>query len=155
MDRTAWIAVAFCAIGLVLWEFYVVKQTVPKAPGTNTPGASVSPIALPAATASATPITAEPARTLPAQPTETVPSFPEVTDTLRNADFELQLTNRGGGVKQVVLLNHTNDQGERLILNSPERTPIGAIIEDPAAPQLLEYKMTRQGDAVQFERIMP
>ena len=155
MDRTAWIAVAFCAIGLVLWEFYVVKQTVPKVPSTNAPAALASPIATPAATASATPIVAESAPTPAPQPTEAVPSFQEVTDTLRNADFELQLTNRGGGVKQVVLLNHTNDQGERLILNSPGRTPIGAIIEDPAAPLLPEYKMTRQGDAVQFERVMP
>jgi YidC/Oxa1 family membrane protein insertase len=132
-----------------------VKQTVPKAPSTNAPAALASPIATPAATASATPIVAESAPTPAPQPTEAVPSFQEVTDTLRNADFELQLTNRGGGVKQVVLLNHTNDQGERLILNSPGRTPIGAIIEDPAAPLLPEYKMTRQGDAVQFERVMP
>ena len=155
MDRTAWIAIALCAIGLVVWEFYVVKQTVPKAASAHAPAASASAAATPAAAVSATPVPAESALSAAPQPTETVAPFPEITDALRNADFELQLTNRGGGVKQVVLLNHTTDQGERLILNSPDRTPIGAIIENPAAPLLPEYKMTRQGDAVQFERVMP
>jgi YidC/Oxa1 family membrane protein insertase len=155
MDRTAWIAVALCAIGLVLWEFYVVKQTVPKGATANAPGASASPLLTPAATTSASPVAAEPAPIPTLQPTEAVPQFQEVTGMLRNADFELHLTNRGGGVKQVVLLNHTTDDGKRLILNSPNRTPIGAIIENPAAPLLPEYKMTRQGDAVQFERVTP
>ncbi|MDQ2824794.1 MAG: membrane protein insertase YidC [Verrucomicrobiota bacterium] len=155
MDRTAWVAIALCAIGLVLWEFYVVKQTVPKPTTANAPGAPISPAATPVATVSAAPVAAESAPTPAPQPTETAPPFQEITDTLRNADFELQLTNRGGGVKQVVLLNHTSDEGNRLILNSPNRTPIGAIIENPAAPLLPEYKMTRQGDAVQFERAMP
>ena len=30
MDRTAWIAVALCVIGLVLWELYLAKQTPPR-----------------------------------------------------------------------------------------------------------------------------
>ena len=30
MDRTAWIVVALCVIGLVLWEIYLAKQMAPK-----------------------------------------------------------------------------------------------------------------------------
>ena len=155
MDRTAWIAIALCAIALVLWEFYVVKQTAPRPGIANAPGATISPAATPVANASATPLAAELSPTPAPSSGETVPPFQEVTDTLRNSDFEVHLTNRGGGVKEVILLNHTTDEGNRLVLNSGNRTPIGAIIENPAAPLLQEYKMTRQGDAVQFERVMP
>jgi YidC/Oxa1 family membrane protein insertase len=155
MDRTAWLAVVLCVLALVVWEFYVVKQTTLKPPPNNAATLSATPSPAPLAVVSPTPLVAAPISGATPTPAVTVPPFPEVTEKLRNADFELQLTNRGGGVKQVVLLNHTTDEGNRLILHSPDRTPIGAIIENPAAPGLPEYRMTRQGDAVQFERVMP
>src|SRR5437016_4139376 len=43
MDRTAWIVVALCVVGLVVWEIYLVKQTPPRpapvgvAPGQSSP----------------------------------------------------------------------------------------------------------------------
>src|SRR5881296_9157 len=141
MDRTAWIAVALCVIGLVLWEIYLVKQTPPRsAPVGVAPGQS-SPTAAPAILApSPTPV----AEATPSS-RESVPSFAEKIETLRNSDVELHLTNRGGGIKEAVLLNYPAEVGksERVTLNSPARTPIGAIIDDPAAPVLPEYKITR------------
>ena len=88
-----------------------------------------------------------------ASPSETVAPFPELKETLRNADLELRLTNRGGGIAEAVLLNHTEEKGKRVTLNSAEQTPIGAIVEDPSAPSLPEYKMVHQGDAVKAGRL--
>src|SRR4051812_16372818 len=110
MDRTAWIAVALCILGLVLWEVYSFKQVQPKpvtstaypTAGSPTPSASASspPSVAPGSTnPSATP-------SPPAQPSPSVAPFAEVTETLRNSDLELHLTNRGGGIAKAVLLNH-------------------------------------------------
>ena len=153
MDRTAWIVVTLCVIGLVLWEFYVASQTQPKPPpAMATPPPTFSPT--PAlATSTATP--AAPLSTPTPQPSETVAPFAELTETLRNSDVELHLTNRGGGIAEAVLLNHIAEENRRVTLNSREHAPVGAIIDNTTAPSLPEYKMTRQGDAVLFERAAP
>jgi len=150
MDRTTWIAVTLCVIGLVLWEIYVANQIRPKpAPATGAPPATFSPTPG-VATSTVTPALA--AATPTPQPTETVAPFPVRTETLRNSDVELHLTNRGGGIAEAVLLNHVAEENNRVTLNSADHAPIGAVIDNAAAPSLPEYKMTRQGDAVLFER---
>jgi YidC/Oxa1 family membrane protein insertase len=149
MDRTAWIVIALCVIGLVAWEWWA--RQVPPHPSTITAsptaaplvaGASPSPAPLVSPLPSATPAAAEPA-----------PSFPEKIETLRNADVELRLTNRGGGISEAVLLNHVAEGDKRVVLNSPQQVPIGAIIDQPAAPALLEFTPSRDADgSVKFER---
>jgi len=142
MDRTAWIVVVLCVIGLVLWELYLVKQTPPKpAPINVTPG-QVSPTA---AIASPTPIAAPEVAPKAAEP---VPSFPEKIETLRNSDVELRLTNRGGGIKEAVLLKQVAENGQRVVLNSAESAPIGALIEQPSAPALPEFTASSESDSV-------
>jgi YidC/Oxa1 family membrane protein insertase len=154
MDRTTWIAVTLCVIGLVLWEVYVANQTRPKpAPITGAPTATFPPTPG-VATNAATPL-ASPAASPTAQPSATVAPFPELTERLRNSDLELHLTNRGGGIAEAVLLNHIAEENKRVTLNSADHTPIGAIIDNPTAPLLPEYKMTRQSDAVVFEHVTP
>jgi YidC/Oxa1 family membrane protein insertase len=159
MDRTAWTAVALCILGLVLWEVYSFRQVQPRpvtstasAPaGSTTPAASVSsssPVAPPSANLSPSP-------SAPAQPSPSVAPFAEVTETLRNSDLELHLTNRGGGIAKAVLLNHLAEQERRVTLNSEEHPPIGAVVVDPNAPILPEYKMRREGDTVLFEFASP
>ncbi len=70
--------------------------------------------------------------------------------------MELRLTNRGGAISEVVLLNHIDDQNQRLILNSPDRMPIGAIVQKPEAASLPEFTLSRAADGgVQFERATP
>jgi YidC/Oxa1 family membrane protein insertase len=153
MDRTTWIVVALCVIGLVLWEVYVANQTRPKpALAGGTPIATVSPTPS-VATSAATP--ALPAATPLPSPSETVAPFLELTETLRNSDVELHLTNRGGGIAEAVLPNHIAEEHKRVRLNSPDHMPIGAIVENPNAPSLPEYKIMRQADAVLFERVGP
>jgi YidC/Oxa1 family membrane protein insertase len=150
MDRTAWIVVALCVIGLVLWQVYVAKQMGPSpAPVTGAPG-QASPTPPPQAPA-ASPPPAVPEATPKAA--EAVPSFPEKIETLRNSDIELRLTNRGGAIKEAVLLKQMAEKGQRVILNSDQSAPIGALIEQPSSPVLAEFIASAvSNDGVQFER---
>ena len=149
MDRTAWIVVALCVIGLVAWQIYVAKQMPPRPASVNVATGQASPTASPKvfeaspppATPETTPKTAEP-----------VPSFAEKIETLRNSDVELRLTNRGGGIKEAVLLRQMAEKGQHVVLNSAQNTPIGAIIEQPSAPTLPEFTAsTESNSVVQFE----
>jgi YidC/Oxa1 family membrane protein insertase len=159
MDRTAWIVVAFCIFGLVLWEVYSFKQVQPRPVPSSTPAATGSPAvtALESPGPSASPSGVGPSPSPPAsvQPSPSVAPFAEVTDTIRNSDLELHLTNRGGGIAKAVLLNHLAEQNTRVTLNSESHTPIGAVVSDPNAPVLPEYKMRRDGDGVAFEFVGP
>ena len=150
MDRTAWIVVALCVIGLVLWEIYLAKQMGPKpspvggALGQTSPRptpAILAPSPSPTPVAEAAPSTREP-----------VPSFAEKIETLRNSDVELRLTNRGGGIKEAVLLRQVAEKGQPVVLNSAQSPPIGAIIERPSTSALAEFTASTELDsAVQFE----
>ncbi|HEV8619013.1 MAG TPA: membrane protein insertase YidC, partial [Candidatus Udaeobacter sp.] len=150
MDRTAWIAVTFCVIGLVVWQIYLVKQTPPRPAPVSVPPEQLSPTA---STASPTPLAVPPAAPKAAEP---VPSFPEKIETLRNSDVELRLTNRGGGIKEAILLKQVAEKGKPVVLNSADSAPIGAIIEQPSAPAFPEFTASREANsAVQFERMTP
>src|SRR5438874_5148024 len=151
MDRTACIAVALCVVGLVLWELYLAKQAPPRRAPVPAAPHQISPGPTGAASGSTSPVVAAPA--IPSKAAETAPSFPEKIETLRNSDVELRLTNRGGGIKEAVLLNHVAEKGERVVLNSAECAPIGAIIEEPSAPAFPEFTASHESNAtVQFER---
>src|SRR5690348_12358846 len=101
MDRTAWIAIVLCVIGLVAWEWWTVKNAPPR------PAATASPTPAPVATASATvaPLASPIPTAIPQAQAPAAPEFAEKTETLRNDDVELHLTNRGGGIRDAVLLN--------------------------------------------------
>ena len=150
MDRTAWIVVTLCVIGLVLWEIYLVKQTPPRPAPLNVAPAQASPTSsivspTPAAVAGAVRKTVE-----------TPSTFSEKIVVLRNSDVELRLTNRGGGIKEAVLLKQVAEKGQRVVLNSAESAPIGALIEEPSGPELPEFTLSSKSDsAVQFERTTP
>src|SRR5437588_5039666 len=159
MDRQAWIAITVCVIGLISWYAYTASHLPPRQPApvaaSPTPGTTENN-APPAATwpsASAPPVSAS--SPLPT-PAESAPAFAEKTETLANGDVELHLTNRGGAIVDAVLLNHTVDNGNRVELNALDRTPIGAIIEEPDAVSLAEFSVEKQADgSVQFERKNP
>jgi YidC/Oxa1 family membrane protein insertase len=87
------------------------------------------------------------------QSAEPVASFAEKIETLRNSDVEVRLTNRGGGIKEAVLLKQIAEKGQRVVLNSARNAPIGAILEQPAEPTLPEFTAsTESNSVVQFER---
>ena len=160
MDRTAWIAITLCVLGLIAWEIWIARQPLPP-PAI----ATASPPAVPSASGApmaSTPIVAGSAAPQPTTmatpaPSATPAQFAEQTETLRNSDLELHLTNRGGGVSEAILLNYPAEVGksERVTLNSPARIPIGAIVDDPAAPVLPEYKIAREADTVALEYVTP
>ena len=153
MDRTAWIVVALCVIGLVGWQIYIAKQMPPRPARVNAASGQASPTATPKvfeaspppAAPETTPKTAEPA-----------PSFAEKIETLRNSDVELRLTNRGGGIKEAVLLKQMAEKGQHVVLNSAQNAPIGAIIESRfiETPTLAEFTAsTESNSVVKFEGI--
>src|SRR5438132_8798677 len=145
MDRTAWIVVALCVVGLVLWEIYLAKQMTPRpAPVSVAPGqtsATATPVIL-APSPSPTPVAEAAPSSAP------TPTFAEKIETLRNSDVELRLTNRGGGIKEAVLLRQVAENGQRVVLNSAESAPIGALIEQPSAPALPEFTASTESDSV-------
>ena len=150
MDRTAWIAVALCVIGLLVWEIYLAKQMAPRPAPVNVAPGQASPTATPAIV-SASPLPTPVAEAAPS--TSPTPSFAEKIETLRNSDVELRLTNRGGGISEAVMLNHIAEGDRRVILNSPKQTPIGAIIDQPTAPSLPEFTLSRDAEgSVRCER---
>jgi YidC/Oxa1 family membrane protein insertase len=155
MDRQAWIAVTLCVLGLVGWQIYSVSHAPPRVPVTASPTPTPQDPSIAAATP-APGLSPTPAATAAPPPVESTPAFAEKSETLRNGDVEFHLTNRGGAISQAVLLNHTVDNGERVVLNGPDRIPIGAIVEQPDAAALAEFAIERQADgSVQFERKTP
>ncbi|MDQ6656077.1 MAG: hypothetical protein M3Y80_09720, partial [Verrucomicrobiota bacterium] len=153
MDRQAWIAVTLCVLGLIGWQFYMTSHAPPRV-ATAPPRAAVSPSPsdapqpAPAANVDPTPaVPAAAAAATPAAPGAAVTPFEEKTETLRNGDIELRLTNRGGGISEAHLLNHAAEKGQgTVVLNAPDRLPIGAVLEQPNEPTLREFTMARQPD---------
>ena len=155
MDRQAWIAITLCVLGLIGWYAYTTTHLPPPAPvvavpspaatANNSPVAAASPSALASPVSGASPSLAE-----------SVPTFAEKSETLTNGDVEFHLTNRGGAITEAVLLNHTGENGQRVILNASDRIPIGAIVEQPDATALPEFSIAKQVDgSVEFERKTP
>ena len=152
MDRTAWIVVTLCVVGLIAWYIYAGKQMPPARPSTATASPTPPPVA--EASASARPYLS-PSPVPTPTPVQPGPTFPEKIETLRNADVELRLTNRGGGIKEVILLNQIAKDDKRVILNSAQEMPIGAIVDQPATPALPEFALSREPDgSVRCERAM-
>src|SRR4029453_13158932 len=145
MDRTAWIVVSLCVIGLAFWTWYTGKQLPPR-PAPTTLSATATP--LPAVSASPIPSSASsPVPAVRATPSASpTPSFERQVQVLRNDDVELTVTNRGGGIEQATLLNHIAQGDQRVVLNSKEQTPIGAIIEKPDAPMLDQFTVSKDPD---------
>jgi len=146
MDRTAWIVVTLCVIGLVFWTWWTGKH-MPQRP-VAAPAPTITAAPLPATSSSPLPSIASSPVALPsATPAaQSTPAFAEKTATLRNDDVELHLTNRGGGIQEAVLLNHIGQEEQRVTLNSKEQTPIGAMFDKLDAPTLDEFALTTDPD---------
>jgi YidC/Oxa1 family membrane protein insertase len=155
MDRQAWIAITLCVIAFFGLQVYNAKHAPPpRVQAAASPEAS--PTAESTAAAPSASVAPAPAASATPSPAESVPAFTEKSETLRNSDVEFRLTNRGGAISEVVLLHHTAENGQRVVLNSVDRPPIGAIIEQPEAVALPEFVIARQADgSVQFERENP
>jgi YidC/Oxa1 family membrane protein insertase len=146
MDRTAWIVIILCVIGLLTWTWWTGKHQPPRP---VPPALSPTPLPLATANASAAPLT-PPSPTAAATAT---PAFAEKAEILRNDDVELRLTNRGGGIREASLLNQIAQGDKRVVINSKDQLPVGAMIEQPNAPKLDEFALSREADgSVKCER---
>src|SRR5262249_54463026 len=156
MDRTGWIAVTLCVVGLFAWQIWSSRQMAPRPALATGPSPGVSPAASGTGEqAVASPAIPQPTTAATAVPSATPVAFVEQTATLRNADVELHFTNRGGGIAQAILPNYLAEHGESVTLNAPERLPIGAIVDDPAAPVLPEYPIPRRPATVPRYGVTP
>lgn len=162
MDRQAWLAVILCIVGLVVWEVYVVRNQAPvpaRTAASPSPGVSIAKGPAPSPTESAPASTAAllPTSTPAVSPNETTPTpapFAEKRATLSNRDLKLLMTNRGGGIAAAVLSRHKAENGTPVKLNEHNQVPIGAIVEQPAAPVLNEFSIAAAGQSVEFERAL-
>lgn len=154
MDRQAWIAVVLCVAGLIGWQVYSLQHPRPlpaRVAASPTPLAS----AVPKVSEKAAPGAAETPQPNEPLATPTPASFVEKTASLQNADLQLRLTNRGGGIAEAVLPKHKAENGQPLRLNAANRVPIGAILEKPADPQLAEFTVLPEATgSVRFERAL-
>jgi YidC/Oxa1 family membrane protein insertase len=159
MDRQAWTAIALCVLGLIGWYAYTATHLPPPAPLIVAPSPSAtssnSPATAAVPSASASPVSSAIPSASPT--TEIAPSFVEKSETMSNGDVEFHLTNRGGAITEAVLLNHTAENGNRVVLNGPDRIPIAAIVDQPEALSALpEFTVAKQADgSVEFERKTP
>jgi YidC/Oxa1 family membrane protein insertase len=150
MDRTAWIVVSLCVIGLVAWEWWSIKNQPTRSAAATSPTPAPLAALSPSATATISPSLAASATPAP----QATPTFAEKNEVLRNDDVELRLTNRGGGISEVVLLNHIGQGDQHVVLNSKEQPPTGAMVDQPNAPQLDEFTLSRELDgAIKCERV--
>src|SRR5260370_6268156 len=108
MDRTAWIVVALCVVGLVVWEVYLAKQMAPRPIPVTAAHGQTSPTATPGVLAPSPSPLATPEA--PPQGAESGPAFAEKVETLRNSDVELRFTNRGGGIAQADIFYHNCEE---------------------------------------------
>jgi YidC/Oxa1 family membrane protein insertase len=149
-------AVILCVLGLVAWEWWIVKQAPRPRPATSALSPTPAPLAGtsgPVLPPSSSPAAAPTAIATPTPIAEATPAFAEKNEMLRNDDVELRLTNRGGGIREAVLLNHIAQGDERVVLNSKEPLPIGAMIEQSNAPKIEEFALNREPDgSIKCER---
>src|SRR6185437_15172208 len=106
MDRTAWIAVILCVLGLFAWQIWSSRQAVPRPAVATTPSPAVAGVSASATPSAADAIAPQPAGAATAAPSATPPTLVERTETLSNSDVELHFTNRGGGIAQAILPNY-------------------------------------------------
>ena len=142
MDRTAWIVVSLCVIGLVAWEWWSIKKQPARPAAATSPTPAPLAAVSPSATATISPSPAASATPAP----QATPTFAEKSEVLRNDDVELHVTNRGGGIAEAVLSNQIEHGDVRVVLRSKSGMPIGAIVDQPATPEVEEFTLARDPD---------
>ena len=118
MDRKAWIAIILSVLGLMLWQWWYVKNYSPK-PHLATPETVV---------AKPTP-SQDPVSTPAPLPEE--PLITARNQSLYSKTAEYVFSNDKGGIERAILLLHLGENQQAVFLNGNRAMPIGAIGENP------------------------
>ncbi|MEZ5326260.1 MAG: membrane protein insertase YidC [Verrucomicrobiales bacterium] len=117
MDRTAWIAVTLCAIGMgICFYFMNTQQPVPLPQG-------AAPLEQQVDTDESGTADAPPA---PEQP-EIDPGAPELLNTIKTDNVEWVFTNKGGGISEAHLLPGLYVGDHQYVINNSPKGAIGAL----------------------------
>ena len=155
MDRTAWIAVVSCIIGLFAWQYYFSKAYPPVSTPAPTPAAATAspgPEASPALTSGKPEPVRDVAAPMPA------PAVAEARLQVVTPQLKLTFTNLGGGIAEAEPLGkeHLAEDGLNVELNHAGHIPIGALsINTPGENATLPYEGTQDGNTVRYERTDP
>jgi YidC/Oxa1 family membrane protein insertase len=120
MDRKAWIAIILSVLGLVLWQWYYVKNYSPR-PSSAPPETEA---------VAATPAPLHPPVPTPA-PVQEEPAIAERNQSLYSKSAEYVFSNDKGGIERAILLLHLGENQEAVFLNGNRAMPIGALGENP------------------------
>src|SRR5260370_30507583 len=106
MDRTAWIAITLCVLGLVAWQIWIARQPLPPpavatAPSPASPSANGTPASAPTAVVTPAPQAGTGGTSGPAAAR---PQCLEENGTLRNSHRGLHLRKLGGRISERPLL---------------------------------------------------
>ena len=123
MDRKAWIAIILSVLGLVLWQWYYVKnyslkphvaapETTAATPAPSQASPTQGPVATPA-------------------PAREEPAIAARNQSLFSKTAEYVFSNDKGGIERAVLLLHLGENQQAVFLNGNRAMPIGAIGENP------------------------
>jgi YidC/Oxa1 family membrane protein insertase len=118
MDRKAWIAIILSVLGLVLWQWYYVKNYSPK-PHVATPETVV-----------ANPTPSQDPVSTPA-PVREEPVIAARNQSLYSKTAEYVFSDDKGGIERAILLLHLGENQQAVSLNGIRAMPIGAIGENP------------------------
>ena len=118
MDRKAWIAIILSVLGLVLWQWYYIKNYSPKPQGAKSE--TVAPTPTPPQTTVSTPA-----------PTREEPVIAARNQSLYSKNAEYVFSNDKGGIERAILLLHLGENQQAVFLNGNRAMPIGAIGENP------------------------
>ncbi len=167
MDRTAWIVIILCVVGLFAWQWYYQQeyseanrqqaqqtqqagaQATAAAPAQEDAAAG-SQVATEAADTAPATVDALPAPVQPQEPP--VNQVEAVNETVELGELQLEFTNLGGGIASVQLLNHDAKDGNFVTLNRFGDVPIGAVGMRPGEFEGVGYDMQyhRQSGEVSF-----
>jgi len=127
MDRTSWIVIVLCVVGLIGYQWFYTEQYIK-------PAEEAHKARQAAAEAAATPETEEGQAAASPTPTpEAIPApTPEAslsarTEVLGGDNAEYLFNNDTGGIEQVVLLLHEGEDEQAVSLNGDDKMPIGAL----------------------------
>ncbi len=145
MDRTAWIAVILCSLGMMLWWQKNGQRVTPAPTDKDTAAAEGSP---------ADTDKTDPASDSVVDKKSTSAEAPSPSAKIETFSIELgkvrfEFTNNGGGIKQVELLDQTKVMGvdgKYITLNAFSKHAIGILSSGPDDFESTIYEIKEQSD---------